>query len=152
MTHTQQLLDKARDLCLPPTDYRLAQILDIDPSTIYRCRNRGGTLDNKAVHALAHFLQQDFESVLALIELDREKKPDRRAYWEKVAPRVVPSLVIGILATAGFGFPRMSAASHYDTQRAGIVFDGVYIMRSVRRWLRRLAESLSRASYRACHA
>lgn len=100
MTHTIQLLDKARDLCSPPTDYQLAKVLGLSRQTISRCRNHGGTLDNKAVRDLARFLEQPFETVLALVELDREKDPQRRSYWEKVAPRVVPSLVVGLVAAA----------------------------------------------------
>lgn len=127
-TNTNALLDKARDLCDPATDYRLAKELGIDPSTIARCRRRNGTLDNKGVHALARFLEQPFEEVLALIELDREKEPKRRAYWEKVAPRLVPSLVIGLLAAASSG---VSPASNSAGFQAGGIEPLIYILRSL---------------------
>lgn len=94
MSNTVALLDKARNLCVPQTDYRLAKTLGIDSTTIARCRHRGGTLDNKAAHALAAFLNRDFEEVLALIELDRAKTPKQKSYWEKVAPRVIPAIFI----------------------------------------------------------
>lgn len=137
MSNTCALLDKARELCQPPTDYRLARTLGISQTTIARCRHRGGTLDNKAVHALAKFLHQDFQEILALVELDRAKTPETKAFWEKLAPRVVPTLVIGLLASADGHSAGMRPTSHFDTPRAVMEMDSLYIMRSLMRWLRR---------------
>src|SRR5665213_618212 len=100
MTNTQRMLDRARETCLPKTWYRLSKQLDIDSTTIYRCVHRGGTLDNAAALKLAAILEQPFVEVLSLIELDRAKTPKTKAFWENVAPRVLPSLVVAVLATA----------------------------------------------------
>lgn len=145
-TNTNALLDKARDLCSPPTDYRLAKVLGISNSTISRCRQRGGTLDNEAAARLAAFLEQDFKTVVSLIELDRAKSPKSREFWEKLAPRMVPSLVIGLLAAAPGESGGMSPASHYETPRAVMAMDSLYIMRStvaaLKRWVGRCRKAL----------
>lgn len=117
MTNTNALLDKARELCKPATDYRLAKTLDISDSTVARCRKRGGTLDNEATLKLATFLQQDFKQILALVELDRARTEKTKRFWERIAPRVLPSLVIGAVAAGGLGVSREShSAPRYDMQ------------------------------------
>lgn len=127
MTNTIALLDKARELCSPPTDYRLAKTLEISPTTISRCRKHGGTLDNEATLKLAKFLQQDFTSILALVELDRAKTEKTKQFWDRLAPRLVPSLVIGLLATAT---PEVSRASQLLSHHNSNDFNDLYIMRS----------------------
>lgn len=118
MSNTNALLDKARDLCVPPTDYRLSKMLGISSSTIARCRRRNGTLDNQGVYVLAKFLQQDFEHVLALVEIDRAKNEDQRAFWENIAPRLVSSLVIGVFAATSYGVSTSAhSAPAYDVPR-----------------------------------
>lgn len=150
-THTQRLLDKARELCSPPTDYELAKQLGISKQTVSRCRRKAGTLDNEGIVRLARFLQQDVTTILPLIELDRAKDQRTRDFWEKLAPRVVPSLVIGILATAGgIGIPRLSSASRFEPQRLESCLTAYTLCEVARRMLRWL-QSLTRASYRACH-
>lgn len=139
MSNTNALLDKARDLCKPATDYRLAKTLEISPTTISRCRRHGGTLDNEAVLKLAAFLGQDFKSVLALVELDRAKTSRARDFWDRVAPRVFPSLVVGAVAAGGLGVSSPSRADlSYDVQvieRA--IHYAKYVMGWLRRWVRR---------------
>lgn len=100
MNNTQALLDKARELCTPPTWYRLAKSTGISHQQISRAIASGKTLDNKSVWKLAKFIGQDFEEVLSLVELDRAKKEKDREFWERIAPRVLPSLVVGLLAAA----------------------------------------------------
>ena len=111
MSNTIALLDKAKDLCEPATDYRLSKRLGISHATVSRCRNRGGTLDNRAVRELALFLGQPFEDVLALIELDRAKTPKARAYWERVAPRLGAPLVVALVAALTLTYNEARAAS-----------------------------------------
>lgn len=100
MNNTQQLLDRAREMCQPPTWYRLAKCTGIRQQQISRCVAQGKTLDNKSVWKLAKFIGQPLGDVLALVELDRAKKPSDRNFWEHVAPRILPSLVIAVLAAA----------------------------------------------------
>jgi hypothetical protein len=92
------LIDKARSLCMPPTDYQLAKRLGINHATISRCRNRGGTLDNEASIRLANLLEQDPLDVIAVMEAERAKTPQKRAFWESRLPRVLPVVAyLGII-------------------------------------------------------
>lgn len=151
-THTQELLDKARSLCSPPTDYELAKRLGISKQTISRCRRHAGTLDNEGMVRLARFLEQDIETIMPLIELDRVKDDKSRAFWEKLAPRLVPSLVIGLLAAAAPGRSEaVSPVSIRDATSSYVVEQLIHYAKYVLGWVRR-ARSLSRASYRSCHA
>lgn len=115
MTNTQQLLDNARQLCQPPTWYRLAKNTGIHNAQISRCISQGKTLDNKSVWKLSKFLGQNFEQVLSLVELDRSTRPADRAFWERIAPRILPSFVAALLAAAVFTPGRAKSA----TEEAG---------------------------------
>lgn len=119
------LIDKARTLCQPPTYYRLAKKLEIGHQTLSRVRNRGGTLDNEAATRLAELLGQPPMDVIAIMESERAKTPEKKAFWERRLPRFVPvvaslGIITGVTYVAIFG----SNLSNY-----------LYIMRSaLRRW------------------
>lgn len=142
MNNTQALLDKARELCSPPTWYRLAKASGISQPQISRAVATGKTLDNKSVWKLAKFIGQDFEQVLSLVELDRAKKEKDREFWERIAPRVLPSLVVGLLAAAGLR-PHTAQAESFVQRKSEEVLQGkpgpqVRIIHTVVNWLRRL--------------
>lgn len=84
------LIDKARSLCSPPTDYQLAKTLGIKQQTISRCRTKGGTLDNEASYKLADLLGQSRADVVAIMEAERARTPEKRAFWEAQLPRSLP--------------------------------------------------------------
>lgn len=104
------LIDKARSLCIPQTDYQLAKRLGINHATISRCRHRGGTLDNEAATRLAELLAQDPMDVIAIMESERAKTPEKKAFWENRLPRVMPLVAyLGII----------SGVTHVTEVRAG---------------------------------
>lgn len=84
------LLDRAKALCLPPTDYQLAKRLGINDATISRCRRKNGTLDNEAAVRLARLLEQDPLTIIAVMETERAKTPEKKAFWENQLPRLLP--------------------------------------------------------------
>jgi hypothetical protein len=93
------LIDKARSLCSPPTYYRLAKQLKIGHQTLSRVRNRGGTLDNEAATRLAELLGQAPMDVIAIMEAERAKTPEKKAFWENRLPRVMPLVAyLGIIS------------------------------------------------------
>lgn len=120
------LIDKARSLCTPPTDYRLAKVLGIKTQTLSRVRNRHGTLDNEAATKLAMLLQQDPMDVIALMEVARAKTPEKRAFWESRLPRIVPlvallEVISGLMHQASLHAPMTSAVLrliHYAKYQA----------------------------------
>lgn len=104
MRNSITLIDKARSLCTPPTDYELAKRLGIKSSTISRCRRRGGTFDNEAALRLAQFLGQPPLDVIAIMEAERATTPEKRRFWENQLPRCLPLVAIvgavsGLLTT-----------------------------------------------------
>lgn len=149
MTNTNALLDKARELCSPPTDYQLAKRLEISTATLARCRRRNGTLDNQATLKLAQFLQQDFKSVLALVELDRAKTDKQRNFWERVAPRLVPSFVVGALAAGLIG---LSPESHSQNISVNQSLNPLYIMRTLKAWIQEVVGRCRMALLHLVHA
>lgn len=146
MNNTQALLDKARELCSPPTWYRLSKATGIPQPQVSRCIAQGKTLDNKSVWKLAKFIGQDFEQVLSLVEIDRAKKEKDREFWERIAPRVLPSLVVGLLAAAGLR-PHTAQANSFVQRQSEEVLQGepgnqVRIIHTVVNRLRRLTSAL----------
>lgn len=97
MRNSITLIDKAKSLCSPPTDYQLAKRLGISHATISRCRRKNGTLDNEAALRLARLLEQDPLEVIAIMETERAKTPEKKAFWENQLPRIVP--VVAYLGT-----------------------------------------------------
>lgn len=112
MSNTIELLDRARKLCSPATDYQLAKRLDISHATISRCRHRHGTLDNKAAWKLAEMLEMEPAEVIALMEADRAKRPEDRQFWERARAGVAASLaaIIGLFVLLGSPAPAEARA------------------------------------------
>jgi hypothetical protein len=121
MTNTQALLERARQRCEPQTWYELAKRTGIAETTISRCMRRGGTLDNEGAFRLAEFLGIQHDESVALIETDRAKTPDKKTFWERYLPRLLPA-TIAALAVAG-GLQRAPIATtsersiHYANRR-----------------------------------
>lgn len=97
------LIDKAKTLCQPPTDYKLAKQLGIATQTISRMRHKNGTLDNEAATKLAELLGQDPYDVIAVMELERAKTPEKKAFWERKLPRFLPLVAhVGIISGVSY--------------------------------------------------
>jgi len=104
MNNTITLLDKAKGLCSPQTDYELAKRLGISPQRISNCRRGKATLDNEAAFKLAKLLRLPATDVVAYFEEDRAKDPHKKEFWRQQLPRVLPSIAIGtalLLAVGG---------------------------------------------------
>jgi len=105
MTNVVKLLDRARKMCSPRTDYQVAKRLGIEPTTIYRCRHRGGTLDNMACWKLAKMLGLPITDVIAYMEEDRARDEKKKAFWRAQLPRILPpiSIATAVICTAVIG-------------------------------------------------
>lgn len=130
MRNSIALIDKARSLCVPSTDYQLAKKLGISHATLSRCRHRNGTLDNEAATKLADLLQQDRYEVIAIMEAERARTPEKKAFWESQLPRLLP--VVALLG--------ITTGVTCITEQVVRPVDTVYIMR-IRRWLRALGQT-----------
>jgi len=103
MSNTAKLLDKARELCVPATDYRLAKTLGVSAGRMSNWR-RGKFPDNEAAFKLADLLGIPATEVIAYIEADRAKTDQQRSFWSAHLSRALPSIAIasaGLLALGG---------------------------------------------------
>lgn len=126
------LIDKARSLCEPPTDYQLAKRLGINHATLSRCRHRGGTLDNEAASKLADLLGQDRYTVIAVMEVERAKTPQKKAFWEQQLPRVMP-VVAALGITAGVTYITVKGLTTVEAISRLIHYAKYLYIRPVRR-------------------
>lgn len=139
MRNIERLLDRARDLCDPPSDYELAKRLGIHQQSISRVRHHGGNLDNYAAFRLAKMLGMDPATVVAYIEEDRAPLP-RKEFWRSQLPRLLAT--VGLAATLYFQ-PSQRAEAARPVKSVG---DTLYIMRTLRRWWDSTRRALIRAS------
>lgn len=128
MRNVERLLDRARDLCNPPTDYELAKRLDIHKQSISRVRRQGGNLDNYAAFRLAQMLNMDAATVVSYLEEDRAPMR-RREFWRRQLPRLLAAA--GLAGTLATGTPHRSEAA----EGVNGLGDTLYIMRTLLRLL-----------------
>ncbi len=103
MRNTDVLLDKARKLCEPQTDYALAKRLEVSTQRMSNWRNRESVPDNETAFRLAKILRMPATDVIAYFEEDKARTPQKRAFWTRQLPRVLSSIAIGaaVLHAAG---------------------------------------------------
>ena len=125
MRNTTALLDRAKRLCEPPTDYQLAKRLGISAQRLSNWRRREQTPDNEGAWKIAEILGPPIPEVIAYIEEDRAKTPEERERWTARLPRLLSALAIAAWI-AGHGAPQS-----VENSPAG--FYRLYIMRTRRR-------------------
>jgi transcriptional regulator with XRE-family HTH domain len=101
LSNTTDLLDKAKKLCTPQTDYRLAKTLKVSVARMSNWRRGKAHPDALACMALARHLGMEFADVLAYVEEDRARAPEAKLQWAAVLPRLLPSIAIGSFLLAG---------------------------------------------------
>lgn len=102
-TNTEKLLDRARELCAPPTDYQLAKRLGISTSRLSNYRNRRSTPDNEVGFKIAKMLGIPTPEVIAYFEEDKTTDPKKLEFWRSQLPRVLPSIAIAFAALSATG-------------------------------------------------
>ena len=104
MRNTIALLDRARKLCIPPTDYQLAKRLEVTPQRLSNWRRQSSVPDNQVAFRLAKLLEMPTTDVIAYFEEDKAKDDKTREFWRCQLPRLLPSIAIAVTATlAGQG-------------------------------------------------
>lgn len=144
MTPSALLAEKIRETTRTKTDYAVAKALGMSQSNLRQVLMGERGLGNEACVRAAELLRQPLETVLAEIELPRAKTPEKRAFWEKRLPRLLPAVAIWGFAA---GVTYFADFSH---RGPNYLSDTLYIMRSrLRRWasssrhmLRRTASGL----------
>lgn len=129
MRNTTAILDRARDLCSPPTDYQLAKRLGTTPQRVSNWRRRTSSPDNEAAFKIAKLLGMPVTDVIAYFEMDRAKDPDKRDFWDQQLPRVLASLAIACAALWALG-DSLSGADTGVHAASVVALHNLYIMRN----------------------
>jgi hypothetical protein len=88
------------------TDYALAKKLDIPRQYVAGMRDGSRAMPNYLVMKIAITLELDPSAVLADLELQREKDPKKRAFWDSFVSRVgkvTTVLMLVLVFSAGLG-------------------------------------------------
>jgi transcriptional regulator with XRE-family HTH domain len=126
--NTPKLLDRAREMCSPQTDYQLAKDLGITRMRLSHYRSRGSAPDNEVAWKLAKKLGLPITDVIAYFEADRAKDPQKRAFWAAQLPRVLSTFAIA--ATLYSSVDRGALNVEGSTVTGSVAFNRLYIMRS----------------------
>lgn len=96
---TVDYLKRIRELTPTGSVYAAAQLLGLPEGTVraWHLEQRGP--DALACVKIAELLDLPIEQVLADIQLEREKDPDRRAYWEGLARKFAACVAIALVIT-----------------------------------------------------
>lgn len=81
MRTTEEILDAAKAAIAAASDYRLAKELETTTGHITNWRAKKSQPNNEMVYRLAIMLQEDPGLILAEIEHDFAKTPERAAWW-----------------------------------------------------------------------
>lgn len=81
MRTTNEILDAAKTAIKADSDYRLAKELETNQGHITNWRAKKSQPNNEMVYRLAVLLEEDPAQVLAEIEADFAKTPERAGYW-----------------------------------------------------------------------
>lgn len=99
---TIELLDELKSLNNNASDYRIAQILNVNKAAVSKWRNSKGFFEDEVCFRVAELLSMQPEYVVACVHAERSKTPQARMVWTHLAAAfgtaAVFVLVVGILA------------------------------------------------------
>ncbi|WP_129451978.1 DUF3693 domain-containing protein [Methylibium sp. Pch-M] len=104
-----ELLDRAKAAVGVTSDYKLALVLGIEPSTIGHYRKRRSRPDDDVAAKLADLAGLDRGFVVACLHADRAPTASARSLWMEVAARLsnngsALALLLAVILSAFFGF------------------------------------------------
>lgn len=79
------------------TAYRLAQELDVKPSSIYRLLNRNSVMSDYIACQVAVLLDIPEMEVISLCNYERSLKESERNYWKKKLQVLVKAATLGLM-------------------------------------------------------
>lgn len=126
MSAVNKLLDKARDACSARSDAALADHLQVSRQLVSQWRKGANPLSDDRIAQIARVAEEDGGAWLLLIHAEQASGQAKKD-WATLARRLGAAAVV-VLAVA---LPLVSQATTKPEQGQAI-----YIMRSVRRWLR----------------
>ncbi len=84
MNTVHRLLDRAKEVAHIPSDYRLAQVIEVERATISSYRHGRSIPDTYAIYRLAELAQVNKEAAIAQIESERARTEAQRKYWQSL--------------------------------------------------------------------
>lgn len=129
MTPSIALAERIRATTETGTDYAVAKALGISQSNLKQVLEGKRGLGVEACFRAAEILGQDVKEIIAEIELHRAA-PEKKAFWEKRLPRILPALVIwglsaGVMHITGpareKGLTTAEQAIHYAKRLVNLI-------------------------------
>lgn len=149
MHTTNQILDAISEKHGGCSDYRICKLLNTSSAAAvanWRAGKTSPSLD--FAHKAAALLEWDPAYVVACVEFERAAKDARleqtdeiRATWEKIAQAFKPAAAVILAVVLGLSTPSPSKAS--ASLSDGDHADDLYIMRSTRRFVRRMVRRVA---------
>lgn len=150
MNNQSQLIDRA--LRLPSIEGKghLARLLDIDHSALNQIIKGQRNFTARQAILLAEVIGQPALDILALCQEDAARSQREKDWWSRRAPRLLAAVAWAAIAAGLTARTQDATASHVD-QLTGPALRAIHYAK-LKAWAFRWLQSLSRASYRACHA
>lgn len=99
MTPSIALAERIRDTTKTRTDYAVAKALGVTQTNLKQILEGKRGFGTEACVRAAEILRVPVEQVLAEIELPRARTAEKKAFWEKRLPRILPAMAIwGLIA------------------------------------------------------
>lgn len=136
MRYTKNLIKAA--ILKAGSAYKLAPLIGVTEQAISKWRNGHSYPDTGNVYKLADFLGKNRADVLSTVMAEKHADHPQGDFWDRLAPRVLPATITA-LVVAGFGGGARAAyaGSGIADKNSQPGFTPVYIMRTLRRVLRR---------------
>lgn len=110
MTPSALIAEKVRATTETRTDYATARALGISQSNLKQVLMGTRNLGTEACVRAAELLSQPLSEVLAEVELSKAQTPEKKAFWEKRLPRILPAVAIWGIAAGVIDFTVVRSA------------------------------------------
>lgn len=99
MEHVRKLIEECRTKLGVETDYQLAKAMDLHRGTLSQCISGKRPPDAYTCARIALVLELDPLEIIASIEAERARTPERRAFWQDLgkSSRKVAATVAALL-------------------------------------------------------
>lgn len=98
MNASQRIALMIRERTPKQTNYAAAKALGVSPSNFKEILDGKRNLGVESIFRAAELLDRDVADVLVEIQHDTAKTPEKKAFWEKRLPRILPAVAIWGLA------------------------------------------------------
>ncbi len=119
MSLSQDLLDRLLRETDADTDYQIAKMLDVKPTTVYRWRKGKGAMDDAALVQVAEILGENPMNLIATVQYSRARTDREFKVWGKY---IRNPLVVALLCSTA-----MLYSPNGEARTASAVADHGYV-------------------------